>query len=122
MEEIKELQGVWEVTGGEVNGAPIAPEDIPGIVVTIEGDTYKVVTQTGTDRGGFTVNPSQPPKQMDIRPETGSDAGRTVLAIYELGPDNLRVCYAAPGGERPRAFATEPDSGRLVITYKRRQQ
>src|SRR5262245_60705086 len=56
---------------------------------------------------------------MAIHPESGPDSGQTLLGIYEVGPDNLRVCYARRGDPRPKTFATAQDSGRLLVVYKR---
>jgi uncharacterized protein (TIGR03067 family) len=121
-EEMKKLQGVWEVSGGEVNGGPMAPEDTAGITLTIAGSTYTVVKGDSKDQGSFSIDTTKNPKQMDVRPKTGSGAGRTLLAIYEAGPEGFRVCYATEGSDRPRAFTTEVDSGRVVIAYKRKKQ
>ena len=121
-EDLKKLQGVWEVAGGEINGSVISESDIPSIILTITNQSYRVERDGGTDRGAFTLDPSKQPKHMDIRPDSGDDAGNKMLAIYEIGADSFRVCYASPGEDRPTAFATEPDSRRLVINYKRKKQ
>lgn len=121
-DETKKLQGVWEIASGEVNGGPMPPDDTAGVTLTIAGDKYTVVKGDFNDHGSFSVDGSKTPKQMDVRPETGSGAGRTMLAIYEAGPDSFRVCYATEGSERPKAFTTEADSGRVVIAYKRKKQ
>jgi uncharacterized protein (TIGR03067 family) len=121
-EDLQKLQGVWEVTGGEVNGSAISESDIPPITLTITDKSYRVEREGNTDRGAFTLDPSKQPKQMDIQPGSGDGAGDKVLAIYEIGADSFRVCYAGPGDDRPKAFATEPDSRRLVINYQRKKQ
>jgi uncharacterized protein (TIGR03067 family) len=120
-EDLQKLQGVWEVGGGEVNGSAISESDIPSITLTITDKSYRVEREGNTDRGAFTLDPSKEPKQMDIQPGSGDGAGDKVLAIYEIGADSFRVCYAGPGDDRPKAFATEPDSRRLVINYKRKK-
>lgn len=121
-DDVKKLQGVWEIASGEVNGGPMPPDDTAGITLTIAGDKYTVVKGDFNDHGSFSVDGSKTPKQMDVRPETGSGAGNTMLAIYEAGPDSFRVCYATQGADRPKAFTTEVDSGRVVIAYKRKKQ
>ena len=120
-DEMKKLQGVWEVASGEVNGEPMPAEDTAGIILTIANNKYTVVKADFNDHGSFSIDATKNPKQMDVRPETGSGAGRTMLAIYEAGADSLRVCYATEGSERPKAFTTEADSGRVMIAYKRKK-
>jgi uncharacterized protein (TIGR03067 family) len=116
------MQGVWEVAGGEVNGSAIPASDIPAITLTITDKSYHVDREGNIDRGSFTVDPSKQPKEMDIQPGSGDDAGNKLLAIYEIGADSFKVCYAAAGEDRPKSFATEPDSRRLTINYKRKKQ
>ena len=121
-DEIKKLEGVWEVASGEVNGGPMPADDTTGITLTVAGNKYTVVKGDFNDHGSFSIDASKNPKQMDVRPETGSGAGRTMLAIYEAGSDSFRVCYATEGSERPKTFTTEADSGRVMIAYKRKKQ
>jgi uncharacterized protein (TIGR03067 family) len=121
-EDLRKLQGVWEVAGGEVNGSAISASDIPAITLTITDKSYLVDREGNIDRGSFSVEPAHQPKQMDIQPDSGTDAGNKLLAIYEVGEDSFKVCYAAPGEDRPKSFATEPDSRRLTINYKRKKQ
>jgi uncharacterized protein (TIGR03067 family) len=120
-DDLRKLQGAWEVASAEMNGGPMVPDDLGGTTVTIRENTYQVAKNTVMDHGRFTVVADRQPKAMDIHAETGPWAGRVLLAIYEVTADTLRVCYAVEGSKRPKVFTTEPDSGRLVITYKRKQ-
>ncbi len=116
-EDLKKLQGVWEVASGEINGSAITGSEIPSLTLTIKDKNYEVDRDGGTDRGSFSLDPSKQPKQMDIN----AGSGDTLLAIYETTADGFRVCYAGPGDDRPKTFATEADSRRLVISYKRKK-
>lgn len=118
-DDVQKMQGVWEVAGGEVNGSAIPASDIPAITLTITDKAYHVDREGNIDRGSFSVDPSKQPKQMDIQP---GYVGDKLLAIYEIGSDSFKVCYAAAGEDRPKSFSTEPDSRRLVINYKRKKQ
>jgi uncharacterized protein (TIGR03067 family) len=119
--ELKKLEGVWEITAGEANGTAMPSEDVAGATVTITGNKYSVVKNDFNDHGTFSIDASKTPKQMDVRPEAGTGAGQKLLAIYEVEPDGMRVCYATDGGERPKTFKTEADSGRVFFTYKRKK-
>ena len=114
--------GTWEVASMEVNGETVPSETYEGMKLTVTGEKYSTDKGGEIDRGSFTVDATKSPKQMDIRPETGPGAGRTILAIYELtGKDAMRVCYAfEEGASRPKGFKTEQGSGEALIHYKRK--
>lgn len=120
--DVKELQGAWRVSTVEVNGSGLPSEDVSNIVVTVKGTAYTLSNNGSSDPGSFTVDSSKHPEQMDIRPESGPDQGKTLLAIYEVASDTLRVCYAPEGAKRPTSFSTSDNSGRLLITYKRKNE
>jgi uncharacterized protein (TIGR03067 family) len=114
--------GVWEVASMEANGEALPSETYDGLKLTVTGAKYSANKDGEIDRGTFSVDASKSPKQMDIRPEIGPGAGRTILAIYEFtGKDVMRVCYAVQdGASRPKDFRTEQDSGEVLIHYKRK--
>jgi uncharacterized protein (TIGR03067 family) len=121
-DELKKLQGVWNVTGAEANGESVPAEDVTNIVVTIKDSTYIVKLNEGTDHGTFSIDLSTMPKQMDVHPKSGEDEGRTLRAIYEVNGDIFRVCYARQGGPRPTSFDTSGDAGLLLLDYKRKKE
>ena len=41
----------------------------------------------------------------------GQGKGQTVLGIYALEGETLKLCYALPGRERPKTFTTAEGSG-----------
>ncbi len=120
-EDMKNLQGVWQVAKAERDGAPLSSEDFANLVVTISSNSWELINADSPSRGSFTVDSGKRPKQMDIREDAGPQAGETLLAIYELTPESLRVCYARSGAERPTSFTTAEDSGQSLITYKRKR-
>ena len=56
---------------------------------------------------------------LDLVGLEGPNAGRTLLAIYELSNDLLSICYDMEGAERPRSMQPEEDQILLLITYAR---
>lgn len=118
----EQMSGVWEVVASEANGMKLPSEDLQGITVKIEEGKYSVSKDGQVDRGGFSLDTARMPHRMDIHPESGPGAGQLIRAIYEFSGDTLRVCYATQeGSARPMSFRTEPDSGQVLITYKRKQ-
>jgi len=49
----------------------------------------------------------------------GPDKGKTLLGIYELSDDAYKVCFAAPGKDRPTEFNSKEGSGNRLIVMKR---
>ena len=67
------------------------------------------------------IDPGQNPKQIDItlHLKKVKKGDRTVLGIYEIKGDTLKVCYfASQTGRRPLEFATKdnPNIGYIVLT------
>lgn len=48
----------------------------------------------------------------------GRNKGKTLLAIYELNGDILRVCYDLTGKVRPTEFKTRKSELLFLATYK----
>ncbi len=118
-DDLKKLQGAWQVTSMEANGSATPAEDVTNITVVVKDRAYKVFNMDGSHGGTFTIDPSKQPKQMDI---TGEGGGDTLPAIFEwLGSDGFRVCYGRDGAPRPTSFSTTNDERRLMITYKRKE-
>jgi uncharacterized protein (TIGR03067 family) len=104
--EQAELEGAWTF----VQSAPDGDKKTkgPAVRMVLKGNTIAFQTD-GKKRveGTYTVDPSKAPKTMDI---TLAQAKGTVLAIYELKGDTLKLChYLGPKAskERPKAFAAD---------------
>jgi uncharacterized protein (TIGR03067 family) len=118
-DDLKAMEGKWTIEKAEANGEAIDPEALKDVVVTITGDRYELLVKDTKDAGTIKLDEAQKPKAMDGTDTEGDDIGKVTKAIYELSGDTLRVCYAMEGGERPKEFATKPDSRLLLVTYKR---
>jgi uncharacterized protein (TIGR03067 family) len=46
-------------------------------------------------------------------------AGTPTYGIYSLDKETLKICLAAPGGERPKEFAAKSKSGQALFVFKR---
>ena len=45
--------------------------------------------------------------------------GQTLYCIYERKGDELRLCYALFGTDRPTEFTSGPGSRHILMTYRR---
>ena len=120
-DEIKKLQGQWQIAAMEREGSEIPHEDIKDVVVDVQGTTYKLLNVDNEHGGTFSVDDSKEPKQMDIKQQSGPGGERVLKAIYELKGDTFRVCYAQEGGDRPTTFSGGADSKQVIITYQRKK-
>jgi len=115
----KQLQGKWKLTSGVIDGNEIPKNQIKGHLV-FDKDKYSYATGDGEKGSGtFKIDPSKNPKHLDSVPADGPVQGQTVQQIYEIDGDNLKICLALPGTDRPTAFKSEAASGLWLFTYKR---
>ena len=118
--EMKKLEGTWATVSIEAAGQKVTDEDkIKTRKLTTKGDKYTMKVGDETVQGTVEINPSKNPKTIDIKPDTGSNKGKTLLGIYELDGDNLKICLALPGKDRPTAFATAAENRQQLVVYKR---
>ena len=94
-----------------------------GELVIKDGTATKWEEESGkkeiTSQAKLTLDPTTKPKSIDIAHTKGDLKGETVLAIYELKEDSLKVCFAVEDEKRPKTFAGEKDGKACLMTYKR---
>jgi uncharacterized protein (TIGR03067 family) len=118
-EDAKLLEGTWLPATAELAGKDF-PDDIrKTIKLTVKGDKYTVAVGDKLDQGTTKLDPTKKPKAMDIVGTEGPNKGRTILAIYELDKDTLKICYDLGGKERPTEFKTQAKTQLFLVTYKR---
>jgi len=69
--------------------------------------------------GAFKVDATKKPKTMDMTPSEGRYKDKTLLGIYELDGDTLKICFAEPGKDRPTDFTSKAGSGVVLAIHKR---
>lgn len=116
--ELANLEGKWTIISAERDGK--ADDTLKGAVRVNMGDKYTLTMKGGKPFSGmYKVDPSKKPRTMDMMPTDGRYKDKTLLAIYELDGEIMKVCFAEPGKERPTAFVSKPGSGHVCITQKR---
>jgi uncharacterized protein (TIGR03067 family) len=121
-DELKKLQGSWQITAIQAEGAAVTEEAVTNLYVTIKDNTYELMNAGAETSGTFELDPSKNPGEMEIHSTVGADSGRTWPGIYEVNGDTLRVCYAQRGKKRPTTFSGIDDPNLMMITYKKRQR
>ena len=110
------IRGKWEVSAVTFNGTTFAR--LKGRILefgeegisTVDGDSpLRVVV-------AYTVDAASNPKRIDLGEEY---AGKKALGIYSIAKDELRLCYAEPGAERPAKFESKPGDRVFLFILKR---
>jgi uncharacterized protein (TIGR03067 family) len=118
--ELKKLEGSWATVFIEAAGQKVTDEDkIKTRKLSTKGDKYTLKVGDETVRGTIEINPTKKPKTIDVKPDSGSNKGKTLLGIYELDGDNLKICLALPGKDRPTALVTAAEDRQQLVVYKR---
>jgi uncharacterized protein (TIGR03067 family) len=121
-DDFQALQGAWEQTALEDSGVsnPADEHSAPGAITTIAGNQFRVVTVDGEVllAGSFTLDASTAPKSITWVDSMGEDAGKQLLASYQLEGDHFMFIAADEGMPRPTRFSTGP--GQTMRTFVRR--
>jgi uncharacterized protein (TIGR03067 family) len=119
-----ELDGTWVPVAADVSGQELIVKELRVARLVLDRGGYEIIDQSDAivDRGDFRIDPSVRPPAMDIVGISGPNAGRTMLAIFELVGDRLTVCYELDGAERPVDMRPNDDQLLLSITYARAER
>ncbi len=114
------LDGAWTAVSAERNGKPA--DELKGHRLTFAGDTF-VIERDGKTlyKGTFKTDPAKKPAQIDFVNTEGEAKGKTWRGIYQLEGDTLKTNDNAPDVAKPRParFLTTPDSGHVMLAFKR---
>ena len=114
------LEGTWYVTALEVDGQPMPGEMLGQARVVVEGSRFQSLGMGAVYEGTIKVDESATPKTLDMAFTAGPEKGNTALGIYEVAPDQWRLCLTTRGGSRPVRFATAPGTGHALETLSRK--
>jgi uncharacterized protein (TIGR03067 family) len=115
------LEGAWIPVNANVSGKELMVAELRVKYLVLDGRDYSIIDRSNqiVDRGEYLVNESVSPRTIDIVGRDGPNAGRSMLAIFELSGDRLTVCYELDGKNRPTRMHPNTDQMLLSITYQR---
>jgi uncharacterized protein (TIGR03067 family) len=113
------IRGTWNPLSAELAGQPFPQQVLNTIQLILTEDRYTAVVAGAKDVGNLTLHSNQQPKALDILGTEGPNKGRTILAIFELAGDSLKICYDLEGKTRPAEFKTNPGTKQFLVHYKR---
>jgi uncharacterized protein (TIGR03067 family) len=112
--------GTWVPLTADLGKQKLPDETLKAMKLVLKDESYVLSIGDQLDKGTVKLDASKTPKTIDIMGTEGPNKGRTILAIYELQGDTLRVCYDLGGKERPKEFAPMAGQAPLfLVTYKR---
>lgn len=108
------LQGRWEIVSMTRDGKE--DTSMVGAIREHQGNRYSVTPKTGKPIvGKFQVDAAK--KTLDMVPTGGRYDGKTLLGIYAIEGDLLKLAFAEPGQQRPQGF--EKQAGVVTVLLKR---
>lgn len=120
----KLIEGTWRIIALEVNGNKSKEADARKLTVVNGSDGTWILYSEDKEvtRGTSTTDPSKKPKAIDFMATEGNDKDKKHPGIYELGEKTRKLCFAAPGKERPTEFSSPADSGIILVVFEREKQ
>ncbi len=111
-DEMKKLQGEWQVVQVEARGKKVSKDDARAkhMRFVFEGDTITIpLEQSKAElKSTFKLDPSKSPKSIDVIALDGPLKGQTAAGIYKLEKDRLTICIPnfppADPSKRPTKF------------------
>ncbi len=119
-EEKQSLEGVWVPVDAELAGVKLPVESLKNWKLTLKTEQYQFENGKEADQGTWSVDTSKTPLAMDITGTEGPNKGKTILAIYELSKEGLKICYDLGGKNRPTEFMTKPGTPLFLVNYQRK--
>lgn len=115
------FQGNWQLVSMERDGKKTPEEDAKKITLTIQGDKF-VLRKDGViiSEGIMTVDPTRKPKAIDETISAGPNKGKVFSAIYEIDDGQHKICFAAAGNARPKAFSSI--NGQVLQVWMRKKK
>jgi uncharacterized protein (TIGR03067 family) len=121
--DLDRMQGDWAAESYVADGMALPDDDAQALFRTVKGDEYSVARYTKTiGKGRFTLDASKKPCCIDALSAAAPKGSKPILGIYELNGDTFRMCFAAPGKDRPTAFESKPGSGWTLVVWKREKK
>ena len=113
------MEGKWAITSAELAGTAFPAEVTKTMTLILEKGKYTLKSPSPDDIGTTSIDATKSPKELDITGTDGPNKGRTMLCIYELDGDTMKVCYDLEGKKRPTEFKTAKGTKQFLATYKR---
>jgi uncharacterized protein (TIGR03067 family) len=116
-DELARFAGTWKGVSVVQDGKEVPKAE--AVRLTVAGEKYTLKAGGEDIEGTHKLDPTKTPKQIEAVRAKGPHAGEKMLGIYELDGDTFKVCFAAPGKDRPTEFKSAAGSGRRLLVLLR---
>jgi len=119
--ELLSIQGIWQFVSYDIDGKPKPAEQLAKTTIAFIGDGW-TLREGGKvlRRGTLQFDPSKKPADVDAVVTEGEGKGATMLGIYELKGDTMKLCFDPQGKERPTRFTAK--AGQLAAVVQREKK
>jgi uncharacterized protein (TIGR03067 family) len=119
---LKKIQGTWKFIAQTMDGKSKSAEELANTNITFKDNKWTVrvdgkVVQAGTHK----FDPTKKPGHVDAVVTQGEDKDNTMLGIYELKGDKLKVCFDPKGKERPKSFTAKGGQFSAVVEREKKK-
>ena len=114
------LQGTWVLASVEIEGKEVPLANLHESRLVIKGDDYSFSLRDLRLEFQYKLDATASPKAIDLKVAQGSETGQVYHGIYTLEEGRYKICrHTKPEQSRPTIFATEPDSGLMMVVWIR---
>jgi len=120
--DLEKMQGDWAQVSFVVDGDKHPDDEAQALFRSMKDDKYTIYQfKKVIGKGTFKLDASKKPKTIDAATTVG---GRelTLLGIYELDQDTLKLCFAPPGKPRPTDFTSKKGSEHRLSVWEREKK
>ncbi len=114
--ELDQLKGTWTITACEFGGD--GPPEMKG-TFNFDGEKLRVKLNDMDHEGTFKIDSGKKPKEIDVTPGDGPEAGKVMRGIYSISKGELKLSLAQAEKERPKSLEGKPAEGCFIMTLKR---
>lgn len=114
------IQGTWVIAALEVNGMDVPPDKLDGTKLVVKGDEYVVTLRDTVTKCRVKLDATRDPREVDLTFEDGVNKDRVGKGVYRIKGETFQISRGLdPSQDRPREFATWPDTNCFVVTWKK---
>lgn len=119
--DVERMRGTWRMAAMNQEGDSVPlGGNLAKLQLVVDGDRRTVrAGQILYSHAYYRIDPAASPPAIDVFVTQGGSSGQTMLGIYEVSGDRLRVCLASHGRERPRDFSPKAGSGHVLQELRR---
>jgi uncharacterized protein (TIGR03067 family) len=121
--DLEKMQGDWAAVSMVNDGFTVPDDDAQAYFRTIKGDHYTVFRyDRAIGKGTLKLDATKTPRAIDALPDGPAGKAGPVLGIYEFEGETIKVCFARPGKDRPKALVSKEGSGHTLTVWGREKK